>query len=115
MTEPETRDGAAVRFPPPLVPVITIIAGYVLGRFVPLLQAYTLPTPARQPSPLRPSRLPQSPKQSRLPRLPRRSQRHRRPLRSRLRGRPRKRSPGRASRSGRSAAQSDGAATSARP
>lgn len=47
MTETETRDGAAVRFPPPLLPVITIIAGYVLGRFVPLLSAAALPAPAR--------------------------------------------------------------------
>lgn len=47
MTEQASRDGAAVRFPPPLLPVITIIAGYVLGRFVPLLSADVLPTPAR--------------------------------------------------------------------
>jgi len=39
--------GAAVRFPPPLLPVITIVAGHVLGRFVPILDQYDLATPGR--------------------------------------------------------------------
>lgn len=41
------KDGAAVRFPPPLLPVATILGGLALSRFMPLLNSYELPTPAR--------------------------------------------------------------------
>lgn len=45
--ENENEKGAAVRFPPPLLPIATIIAGYVLGRLLPLSPGYALPTPGR--------------------------------------------------------------------
>ena len=41
------KSGAAVRIPPPAAAVLTIVAGYVIGRFVPLLTAYELATPDR--------------------------------------------------------------------
>lgn len=47
MTERDRKDGAAVRFPPPLLPVATILGGIALSRYVPLLNLYELPTPAR--------------------------------------------------------------------
>ena len=43
----EPTDHAVVRFPPPVLPIITIIGGYVLGRFVPILDSVALPTPER--------------------------------------------------------------------
>lgn len=45
--ETEEKRGAAVKFPPPILPIVTIIAGYILGRFLPLFPDSTLPTPAR--------------------------------------------------------------------
>jgi len=44
---PATKDGASVRIPPPVSGILTIVAGYVIGRFVPLLTAYELGTPGR--------------------------------------------------------------------
>jgi len=41
------KDGAKVRFPPPILPVITIVGGHYLSVFVPLVSGYDLPTPAR--------------------------------------------------------------------
>lgn len=38
---------AAVKFPPPILPIATIIAGYVIGRFLPLFPGASLPAPAR--------------------------------------------------------------------
>ena len=46
MPTPE-QDAANVRFPPPIVGIATIIIGHVLGRFIPLVPGYELPTPAR--------------------------------------------------------------------
>lgn len=43
----DKEKAAAVKVPPPIVAIVTIIAGYVLGRFLPLVPAYVLPTPAR--------------------------------------------------------------------
>ena len=43
----ENQHAAAVKFPPPILPIVTIIAGHILGRFVPLLSTYELPTPER--------------------------------------------------------------------
>ena len=40
-------DHAAVRFPPPIVGILTIIAGYLLGRFFPIVDDFLLPAPAR--------------------------------------------------------------------
>jgi len=48
MSENEVdKSGAAVRFPPPVAAILTIVAGYIIGRFVPLLSAYELTTPDR--------------------------------------------------------------------
>lgn len=44
MTE---RDGAAVRFPPPLLPLLTILAGVGFERLWPLAAGFELPAPAR--------------------------------------------------------------------
>ena len=41
------RSGAAVRIPPPVVGIMTIVGGYVLGKFVPILTAFDLATPDR--------------------------------------------------------------------
>lgn len=41
------RSGAAVRIPPPVAGILTIIGGYVIGRFVPILTAFELSTPGR--------------------------------------------------------------------
>ncbi|MDA0680475.1 MAG: isoprenylcysteine carboxylmethyltransferase family protein [Proteobacteria bacterium] len=41
------RSGAAVRFPPPVAGILTIVAGYVMGRWIPLLTDYDLATPDR--------------------------------------------------------------------
>lgn len=43
----DEQRGAPVKFPPPLLPVLTIIAGYLLGRFVPILVEHDLATPGR--------------------------------------------------------------------
>lgn len=45
--ENEIEKSAKVKFPPPILPILTIIAGHVLGRFVPLFPGTSLPTPAR--------------------------------------------------------------------
>lgn len=45
--ETEERQGAAVKFPPPILPIVTIVAGYILGRFLPLFPDSALPTPER--------------------------------------------------------------------
>ena len=45
--EPSQNDGAAVRFPPPLVAVLTILVGYGLERVLPLVAAPTLPSVVR--------------------------------------------------------------------
>jgi protein-S-isoprenylcysteine O-methyltransferase Ste14 len=45
--ETENEKSAAVKFPPPIVAIVTIIAGYVLGRLLPLFPGSALPTPAR--------------------------------------------------------------------
>lgn len=46
MTDTDNH-AAAVKFPPPLLPIITIIAGHLLDRFVPLVPDLVLPTPDR--------------------------------------------------------------------
>ena len=38
---------AAVKFPPPILPIVTIVSGYILGRFVPILTEFDLAAPAR--------------------------------------------------------------------
>ena len=43
----DEKHGAAVKFPPPLIPILTIIAGHVLGRYFPILAEYNLATPGR--------------------------------------------------------------------
>ncbi len=43
----EPRDGAAVRFPPPLIPLCTILLGIGLGRLWPLHPGLDLPAPVR--------------------------------------------------------------------
>ncbi len=45
--ETNNEHAAAVKFPPPILPFATIVAGYILGRFMPVLSEYDLPTPAR--------------------------------------------------------------------
>ncbi len=45
--ETEEKHGAAVKFPPPILPIVTIIAGHLLGRFLPLFPDSILPTPER--------------------------------------------------------------------
>lgn len=45
--EGDKRDGAAVRFPPPLIPVFTVVSGVALGFFWPLGVGVELPTPGR--------------------------------------------------------------------
>jgi len=47
MADSEKRRGAKVRFPPPILPIITIVGGHYLSVFVPLASAFDLPTPAR--------------------------------------------------------------------
>ena len=41
------RDGAAVRFPPPLIPLFTILLGIGLDRLWPIRPGFQLPAPAR--------------------------------------------------------------------
>lgn len=43
----ENHDHAAVRFPPPVVGVLTIIVGYLLGRFFPVFTGFGFPAPER--------------------------------------------------------------------
>lgn len=43
----DDNDHAAVKFPPPLVGVLTILIGFGLGRFFPLMDDFLLPAPAR--------------------------------------------------------------------
>lgn len=45
--ETEKEHGAAVKFPPPILPIVTIVAGHILGRFLPLFPDSVLPTPER--------------------------------------------------------------------
>jgi len=45
--ETEERTGAAVKFPPPILPIVTIVAGHILGRFLPLFPDSVLQTPER--------------------------------------------------------------------
>lgn len=45
--ETESEHAAPVKFPPPILPIVTIVAGHILGRFVPLFPDVALPTPAR--------------------------------------------------------------------
>lgn len=45
--EEQIEKGAAVKFPPPILPIVTIIAGYVIGRFLPLFPDSVLPAPER--------------------------------------------------------------------
>ncbi len=47
MDQPGHGHGAAVRFPPPILPIVTIVAGLLLGRFWPLGGGYELPVPDR--------------------------------------------------------------------
>ena len=43
----DQKDGAAVRFFPPGIPLIAILVGYALDRFVPLTLAWSIPAPLR--------------------------------------------------------------------
>ena len=43
----ENEHAAAVKFPPPILPLVTIVAGHLLGRFLPLFPDSALPTPER--------------------------------------------------------------------
>ena len=45
--ETDNEHTAAVKFPPPIVPIVTIVAGHVLGRFLPIFPGSVLPTPER--------------------------------------------------------------------
>ena len=45
--ETEYEHAAAVKFPPPILPLVTIVAGHILGRFLPLFPDSALPTPER--------------------------------------------------------------------
>ena len=45
--ETENEHAAAVKFPPPILPLVTIVAGHLLGRFLPLFPDSALPTPER--------------------------------------------------------------------
>ncbi len=40
------EDGAAVRFPPPIIPELAILIGVALGAFLPV-SGFVLPTPER--------------------------------------------------------------------
>jgi protein-S-isoprenylcysteine O-methyltransferase Ste14 len=41
------KGGARVRFPPAILPIITIVSGHYLSSFLPLVSGFDLPTPAR--------------------------------------------------------------------
>jgi len=43
----DESDHADVKFPPPIVGILTIIIGYMVGRFFPILDHFLLPAPAR--------------------------------------------------------------------
>lgn len=43
----EENDHAAVKFPPPLVGLLTILIGYGLGKLVPIMDDFLVPAPAR--------------------------------------------------------------------
>jgi len=45
--ESENENAAAVKFPPPILPIVTIVAGHVLGRFLQIFPDSALPTPER--------------------------------------------------------------------
>ena len=45
--ETDNEHAAAVKFPPPIIPIVTIVAGHILGRFVPIFPDSALPTPGR--------------------------------------------------------------------
>ena len=45
--EIDNEHAAAVKFPPPIIPIVTIVAGHILGRFVPIFPDSALPTPGR--------------------------------------------------------------------
>jgi protein-S-isoprenylcysteine O-methyltransferase Ste14 len=45
--ESENEHAAAVKFPPPILPIVTIVAGHILGRFLPIFAESVLPTPER--------------------------------------------------------------------
>ena len=45
--ESENQSAAAVKFPPPILPIVTIVAGHILGRFLPIFAGWSLSTPAR--------------------------------------------------------------------
>ncbi|MGI9204195.1 MAG: methyltransferase family protein [Woeseiaceae bacterium] len=48
MTESQKNaPGAAVRIPPPVLGILTIVAGYLAGRVLPILTHFDLPTPVR--------------------------------------------------------------------
>ena len=47
MSNLEDKRGAAVKFPPPFLPLATIVAGYILGRLIPIPEQYDLATPQR--------------------------------------------------------------------
>jgi protein-S-isoprenylcysteine O-methyltransferase Ste14 len=47
MDQSEDKDTAAVRFPPPLLPIVTIVGGKLLSSAFPLISDFNLPTPAR--------------------------------------------------------------------
>ncbi len=47
MEKNSDEDGAAVRLPPPLVPVVAILIGVALGAFSPIVPGFVLPTPER--------------------------------------------------------------------
>ena len=47
MPDVAEKDGAAVRFPPPLLPLATVLGGIGLERLWPLAAEFALPAPAR--------------------------------------------------------------------
>lgn len=47
MNRGKKKDGAKIRFPPPLLPIMTIVGGHYLSVYVPLVTGFDLPTPAR--------------------------------------------------------------------
>lgn len=47
MTDTTAQDSPRVRIPPPVLPVITILTGYFLEKYVPLTDAFDLATPDR--------------------------------------------------------------------
>lgn len=47
MENNEKKEGAKVRFPPPILPFITIVGGHYLSVYLPLVSGVDLPTPAR--------------------------------------------------------------------